>query len=244
MVATGGLFLFCLAASRYNCRHHHGHIGVTRQYRTALFGVKRPSSSEPRRRHNEETRSPLSSPLEAEIGAVDEDSLQLLDGPSRQRQDEYSLQLLDERSRQRKSWEDRFSLLLQYRKREGDCNVPQSHIEGGEKLGLWVAQTRHFKKKGQLSQNKIDRLDEIHFLWIVSEAYWEKMFTLLKQYKAREGDCSVLQRHFEDGETLGAWVNNKRQLKRKGKLDPEKQKILEFMDFKWEAPRGAPRQHP
>jgi hypothetical protein len=99
-----------------------------------------------------------------------------------------------------------------------------------------VARTRHFKKKGKLSQDKIDRLGEIGFVWNVSEAYWKKMFNLLKQYEARERNCSVLQHHIEDGETLGAWVNNARQLKRMGKLDPKKQKLLEGIGFSGKRP--------
>ena len=33
-------------------------------------------------------------------------------------------------------WERSFALLEQYKKREGDCNVPQSHKEEGNKLGI------------------------------------------------------------------------------------------------------------
>jgi hypothetical protein len=70
-------------------------------------------------------------------------------------------------------WNDIFPLFEHYSTLDGDCNVPANHIEGGEKLGSWVACSRHlFKKKGQLSQAKIDRLGEIEFVWNVSEAYW------------------------------------------------------------------------
>jgi hypothetical protein len=219
MLATGGLFFLCLAASRYDCCHQHGQIGVTRQHQTALFVVKPCSSSESRRRSSE--TSPLSSLPQAEIGAVDEDALQILDGHSRKPQ----------------KWEARFSLLVQYKNREGNCMVPQPHVEGGEKLGNWVAHTRHFKKKGKLSQVRIDRLDEICFAWSASEAYWEKMFNLLKHYKARTGDYNVPQRHvLEDGENLGAWVRAQRQFYKKGTLAQELVNSLDTIGFTWDKP--------
>jgi hypothetical protein len=223
MVATGGLLLSCLAASRYDCHHHHGNIGFTNQYQTALFGVepsRSSSSSEPRQGRNETI--PLSSPPQAEIGVVNEDSLQ---------------KILDEHSpKQPQKWEARFSLLVQYKNREGNCIVPLPHIEGGEKLGIWVANTRHFKKTGKLIQERIDRLDDIAFEWSVSEAYREKMFTLLKQYKTRTGDCNVPQRHVEDGENLGTWVLTKRQFHKKGTLTQDYVKSLEAIGFIWDTP--------
>merc|ERR1712238_563139 len=35
-------------------------------------------------------------------------------------------------------WENYFDLLVKYKDREGDCNVPQSHEEDKEKLGTWL----------------------------------------------------------------------------------------------------------
>ena len=219
MVATGGLFLLCLAASRYDCRHHHGNIGVTSQHQTALFVVKPCSSSfEPIRMPNE--TSPNSSLPQAEIGVADE-----------------ALQILDEHHPKPQKWEDRFSLLVQYKNREGNCMVPQPHMEGGEKLGNWVAHTRHFKKKGKLSQWRIDRLDKIGFAWSISETYWKKMFYLLKQYKARTGDYNVPPRHvLEDGENLGAWVRAQRQFHKKGTLAQHYDNSLDAIGFIWDKP--------
>jgi hypothetical protein len=50
------------------------------------------------------------------------------------------------------------------------------------------------------------------------DSCWTDMFAALQQFKAREGHCLVPKQHAEDGATLGAWVNNQRQLKKSGEL--------------------------
>ena len=62
---------------------------------------------------------------------------------------------------------------------------------------------------------------------------WEEIFSLLKQFKQREGHCDVSQLHKEDGNNLGKWANYQRQLKKKEKLDPDRQKMLESIGFEW-----------
>ena len=52
------------------------------------------------------------------------------------------------------------------------------------------------------------------------------MFALLAQYKEREGDCNVPNRHKEDGENLGIWLSRQKQLKKKGSLSVEREEKL------------------
>jgi len=54
--------------------------------------------------------------------------------------------------------------LVQYKKQNGDCRVPQNWRHN-PKLGKWVDHQRHFKKSGILSEARIRRLDEIGFQW-------------------------------------------------------------------------------
>ena len=39
-------------------------------------------------------------------------------------------------------WEVSFGFLKSFQRREGNCDVPHAHIEGGERLGRWLAQQR------------------------------------------------------------------------------------------------------
>ena len=82
------------------------------------------------------------------------------------------------------------------------------------------------KKNGKLDTAKQMRLVEIGIVWDVVSQQWEDMFTLLAQYKDREGDYNVPAKHKEDEKNLRLWLTNRRTGKKNGKLDAEKQKVL------------------
>lgn len=109
--------------------------------------------------------------------------------------------------------------MKQYKEREGNCLVPLRHIEDIEnmkiKLGQWV-QCIRLRKKGKnnylLTEDMIQELDDMGFVWDVYQYNCKVNLQALKQYKAREGDCLVPVRHIEvinDGKriNLGQWVN-------------------------------------
>jgi hypothetical protein len=60
-------------------------------------------------------------------------------------------------------WEEAFDTLRKFRKREGHCSVPRSHLEDGLNLGNWVNKQRH--KKAKLTPAKMKRLDSLGFIW-------------------------------------------------------------------------------
>lgn len=60
-------------------------------------------------------------------------------------------------------WENGLKALINYSKREGDTHVPHRHKEDGVSLGVWVAAQR--KNKGDLSPERIKRLNAIGFAW-------------------------------------------------------------------------------
>merc|ERR1712238_24712 len=118
-------------------------------------------------------------------------------------------------------WENYYNLLVKYKDREGQCNVPKLHKEDGEQLGKWLVTQRTANKKGKLNADQIKRLDEIGFVWDVFKQQWENCYTLLMKYKDREGDCKVPRSHKEDGENLGWWLDTQRQANKKGKLSAD-----------------------
>jgi hypothetical protein len=67
------------------------------------------------------------------------------------------------------SWDLKFNQLIEYKKRFGHCEVPARWPENTP-LGLWVHNQRAFKRKGQLSSERIQRLDNIGFAWAAASA--------------------------------------------------------------------------
>jgi len=60
-------------------------------------------------------------------------------------------------------WDENYAALQKFQKRERHCRVPQSHQEDGLKLGIWVSNQR--KIKARLTQNQIERMNYVGFLW-------------------------------------------------------------------------------
>ena len=56
-------------------------------------------------------------------------------------------------------WEEMFALLVQYKAREGHCNVPALHQEEIITLGTWVGTQREAKRQGKISSMRRRRLE-------------------------------------------------------------------------------------
>ena len=132
------------------------------------------------------------------------------------------------------AWEQGFSFLKTYHAREGHCLVPDRHQEDGFNLGGWVLRQRRGQAKGNLSFEKIKRLEALGFVWDPLHEAWERGFRFFKAYHAREGHCLIPKRHQEEGFNLGAWVSNQRRSQAKGNLSSERIKRLEALGFVWD----------
>jgi hypothetical protein len=62
-------------------------------------------------------------------------------------------------------WEQGFTALLKFKRREGHCRVPIFHSEANYKLGWWVSTQRQRRKKKELSSERKARLNKIGFVW-------------------------------------------------------------------------------
>ena len=127
------------------------------------------------------------------------------------------------------AWEEGFSYLTIYRKREGHCRVPATYRENGYSLGPWVRTQRRNKETMSFEHRK--RLDEIGFVWEPLEADWEEGFNYLTTYREREGHCRVPQGYKENAYSLGQWATMQR-VKRRTLSDARKQR-LDQLGFVW-----------
>ena len=102
-------------------------------------------------------------------------------------------------------------------------------------LARWVLKQR--SKRGKISSDKIKRLDELGFVWDPFLQAWETRFQELVAYKEEHGNCLV-SIGWEKNKQLGKWIHQQRTLKKRGKLDADKNKLLDELGFIWE-----PDQH-
>ena len=127
-------------------------------------------------------------------------------------------------------WENGFDALVNFKKREGHCRVPQRHFEGDRNLGRWVSFQRKLLDKMHPDRKK--RLDELGFEWDPFGAGWENGFAALVKFKEREGHCRVTGHHIEESYNLGTWITNQRA--DEDKMPPDRKKRLDELGFVWD----------
>jgi superfamily II DNA or RNA helicase len=131
-------------------------------------------------------------------------------------------------------WETGFSFLLQYLKREGNCLVPNRHIEGNYPLGQWVSHQR--RTKSRLPQQRISQLNLISFDWnlqinqiITWDTWYEKLVQFHHEFKHTNVPDDYLT---EEGWNLSNWVKSTRygQIKTNS---AQKRKLEAFDSWTW-----------
>lgn len=97
-------------------------------------------------------------------------------------------------------WEQRLNQLIEYKGEKGNTNVPIRISP----LGRWVKRQRELFKKGELSDDRINSLNEIGFEWqgVHKDLQWEKHFDELVAYKEEKGNTKVPRALGK----LGSWV--------------------------------------
>ena len=130
-------------------------------------------------------------------------------------------------------WEEGFNALVTFKEREGNCLVPNNHLENGYRLGQWVSVQRRSKNISDKSNPQIRRLIELGFVWNKFKEQWGQGFKFLENYKNREGHCLVPYNHIEDDFRLGQWVTVQRS--RKEKITAARIQELEGIGFIWDS---------
>ena len=127
-------------------------------------------------------------------------------------------------------WEQNFTALQKFRKREGHCCVAAKHQIGGLKLGMWVQSQR--SKKDSLTLDRVKRLNSLGFIWDPLAKQWEQNFAALQKFRKCEGHCRVPYAHQVDRLKLGQWVCVQRS--RKDGLTTDRLKRLDSLGFSWD----------
>ena len=120
-------------------------------------------------------------------------------------------------------WNRRYDELIKFKNENGHCDVPQSNKE----IGPWCATQRTLYKKHKLSQNKIDKLNSIKFLWEVIDYRWNKSYDELIEFKKHNENFPQIN------EKLGKWCFRQRQCYKKNKLSQDKIDKLNVVEFIW-----------
>ena len=123
------------------------------------------------------------------------------------------------------TWDERLGELTQYKAKHGDCNVP---VRKGP-LGKWVDTQRTARKRDKLTEERVQKLDDLGFNWGFTLLTWDERLDELTKYKAKHGHCDVPARRG----ALGVWVNRQRKARKDDKLSVEHVRKLDEIGFNW-----------
>jgi hypothetical protein len=95
-----------------------------------------------------------------------------------------------------RTWYMRYGELHDYKRKYGDCSVPQKYARNPP-LGTWVNKQRMEYKnlvegeKHTLTETKLQKMEEIGFDWgkRKGEHSWEERYQQLAAYKKKYGTC-------------------------------------------------------
>lgn len=113
----------------------------------------------------------------------------------------------------------------------GHCMVPHRYLKNPA-LGAWVQNLRFAYKKNKLGLEKINKLEEMGFIWNHQNVMWEKRYFDLYRFQQMNGHCNV-PRNFMDRQ-LEYWVGTQRVLYKEDKLAACQIKKLEDIGFLWD----------
>jgi superfamily II DNA or RNA helicase len=123
------------------------------------------------------------------------------------------------------NWRNMFKLLEEYYKKFGDTNVTRKYEN--KELFRWVAVQRRNYLNDKLSQDRIDCLNNINFMWSINET-WDNMYNQLKSYYNKRGNTNV---SIDENKKLYLWSQTQKKFFKKEKLDNEKIKKLNDINF-------------
>lgn len=134
-------------------------------------------------------------------------------------------------------FEQGYQYAAAYKEQFEDLNVNIEYItDDGFKLGQWIAQQRTRRKAEKLSDERISRLNAIGMTWSAIDELWDKGFAVASGYYEEHGNLNITPSYIcSDGFKLGAWVANKKNKYRSGKLSKERIKQLESLGIVWDA---------
>jgi superfamily II DNA or RNA helicase len=127
-------------------------------------------------------------------------------------------------------WLKNFAALHEYFLEHGNSRVPTTY-KPNFKLGGWVAKQRKSYRDGELSCERISKLEAIHFEWEPYSSDWFKMFDLLKGFYSEHGHCRLPDNF--GNKKLNSWMATQRQCLGKSKLPAEKIDMLDSIKFEW-----------
>ena len=133
------------------------------------------------------------------------------------------------------AWEKGFASAQKYHTEHGDLLVPVRYRDKNDfALGEWIVYNRQRYLGGNLTQNRIERLEAIGMVWSTSNDLWEQNYAAATQYYLEHGDLEVpIKYETPSGFGLGVWLGAQRAAHKAGELPQEQVERLDALGMDW-----------
>ena len=143
-------------------------------------------------------------------------------------------------------WERCYAEAALYYEKHGSLNLAPKYVSpSGIRLGAWVENQRAYYLKGELSDDKIRRLEAIGMLWEGrNDRQWLKAYEAAARYFQQYGDLNIPYQYVSpEGIRLGYWVVRQRaaykgrfSIEKKTNRKPlsyERKRLLDAIGMNW-----------
>ena len=153
-------------------------------------------------------------------------------------------------------WERCYAEAALYCEKHGSLNLTPKYVSpSGIRLGAWVENQRAYYLKGELSDDKIRRLEAIGMLWEGrNDRQWLKAYEAAARYFQQYGDLNVPYQYVSpEGIRLGYWVVRQRaaykgrfSIEKKTNRKPlsyERKRLLDAIGMNWHEVERSEQLH-
>jgi hypothetical protein len=129
-------------------------------------------------------------------------------------------------------WDEMLAQYVAWKAKHGHGRLPHPR-RGRSKLAVWVQNQRNFRRKGKLSQQRIDVLDSHSFDWERRKTVApDDRLEELRAFRRKYGHLAV---PLKGNSALFQWMMHKRALHARGQLDRKLYAALDALGFPWTA---------
>ncbi len=143
------------------------------------------------------------------------------------------------------SWTAGIAAARAYRHREGHLDVPRYHREGDIDLGSFIHNCRGRHRRGELTPDQGQALEQCGITWRVFDARWQRHLAAFTTFHTREGHLRVPRHHREGDINLGSIAHNLRNQRKRDLVPRDRIDALDALGFPWaHAKEQQPLQTP
>ena len=153
-------------------------------------------------------------------------------------------------------WERCYAEAALYYEKHGSLNLAPKYVSpSGIRLGAWVENQRAYYLKGELSDDKIRRLEAIGMLWEGrNDRQWLRAYEAATRYFWQHGDLNIPYQYVSpEGIRLGYWVVRQRaaykgrfSIEKKANRKPlsyERKRLLDAIGMNWHEVERSEQLH-